>query len=87
MLGTWFPPEPGGTAGESSTGQAHMSFHPDRKKQKEKDLTDNLIERTPGQGVYLIGICQVSEASFQIMEVLLPLQNKPEKTKSSVNLF
>lgn len=25
----------------------------------------------------LIGICQLSKASFQIMEVLLPLQNEP----------
>jgi hypothetical protein len=43
---------------------------------------ENLTERVPGQCVYLIGICQLSKASFQIMEVLLPLQNKPGKTKS-----
>lgn len=70
------------TATEPATGQAHTCLlHPNRKK-KRKIKADNLIERAPGRGVYLVGICQLSEASFQIMEVLLSLQNKPGKTKS-----
>lgn len=71
---------------DSMTGQAHSVFYIQTVK-KEKDLTDNLIEKAPGQGVYLVGICQLSEASLQIMEVLLPLQNKPGKIKSFVNLL
>ena len=59
----------------------HAFYIPTEKK-KRKIKADNLEERAPGQGVYLIGICQLSEASFQIMEVLLSLQNKPGKTKS-----
>ena len=59
----------------------HMPFTSNRKK-KRKIKADNLIERAPGREVYLVGICQLSEASFQIMEVLLSLQNKPGKTKS-----
>lgn len=39
------------------------------------------LARNPGQCAYLIGICQLSKASFQIMEVFFPLQNKPGKTK------
>ena len=58
-----------------------MPFTSNRKK-KRKIKADNLIERAPGREVYLVGICQLSEASFQIMEVLLSLQNKPGKTKS-----
>ena len=70
------------TVSEPATGQAHTCLlHPNRKK-KRKIKADNLIQRAPGRGVYLVGICQLSEASFQIMEVLLSLQNKPGKTKS-----
>lgn len=70
----WFLPEPRAQCTHlQQVKQAAFVFRQERHPVLDRKF--------PGNG-YLIGICQLSKASFQIMEVLLPLQNKPGKTKS-----